>query len=358
MDRLSQQKIQPSPRQGANTVRHLFATSDSFVHVIVQLRRDFRSGTPRVLAPMSASLLLLYAIALAWGGQWLGAGLAAGLAGLAGWRFWRMRRSANRPTEGLWIAGLDVAGCLLACYYSGAAALPWLFPVMMTNYFLCEPRRAVLLNVPLLLVPILLPGMLTGLGQGFSVIAVGLLTMVLGLAFSVRLQDDRVHLEELASLDALTGLPNRRMLERAMTRQIDERRDHERLNGLIILDVDHFKEVNDVYGHSAGDAALADLATILRFELRSGDEVFRFGGEEFVVLLRVESLADLELATERLRKAIRSALRGPGGRITVSLGAARHAGETHWQDWFSRADAALYLAKNNGRDNYRVADHL
>ena len=172
------------------------------------------------------------------------------------------------------------------------------------------------------------------------------------------LSRERVELEELASLDALTGLPNRRMLERALTRQIEERREYERLNGLIILDVDHFKEINDLHGHAAGDAALADLATILRFEVRGSDEVFRFGGEEFVVLLRVESLADLELATERLRKAIRGALRGPGGKITVSLGAARHAGETHWQDWFSRADAALYLAKNNGRDNYRIADNL
>ena len=58
----------------------------------------------------------------------------------------------------------------------------------------------------------------------------------------------------------------------------------------------------------------------------------------------------------RLRRNIRGALRGPGGRITVSLGAACHLGEVHWQDWFSRADAALYMAKNNGRDSYQVAD--
>lgn len=326
--------------------------------MIVQFRRDFRAGTHRVLAPMTALFLLVYAIALAWAGQLLGAGLTALLFVLAALRVWRARRAMHAGQQGLLIAAINVAGCLLACTFSGANALPWLFPAIMGNYFLCEPRRAVLMNVPLVLVPLLLPGLLTSVGQGVSVIAVNLLTLVLGLAFSLRIQDDRVHLEELASLDALTGLPNRRMLERALTRQIDERRDHERLNGLIILDLDHFKDINDLYGHAAGDAALADLATILRFEVRGEDEVFRFGGEEFVVLLRVESLAELELATERLRRAIRGALRGPGGKITVSLGAARHAGETHWQDWFSRADAALYLAKNNGRDNYRIADNL
>ncbi|MEE7561007.1 GGDEF domain-containing protein, partial [Xanthomonas sp. Kuri4-2] len=138
----------------------------------------------------------------------------------------------------------------------------------------------------------------------------------------------------------------------------DERRANERLNGLILLDVDRFKEVNDRYGHAAGDTALADLATILRFEVRGEDQVFRFGGEEFVVLLRVESLAELEATTERLRKSVRTSLRSPGGQITVSLGAARHSGETHWQDWFSRADAALYIAKNSGRDSYRLADRV
>ncbi|MDG2526561.1 GGDEF domain-containing protein [Stenotrophomonas sp. HITSZ_GD] len=326
--------------------------------MIVQFRRDFRAGTHRVLAPLSALFLLLYAIALAWDGQRLGAGLSAGLAALAAFRAWRMRRAVHVGQQGLWIAAVNVGGCLLGCSFSGATALPWLFPTLMVNYFLCEPRRAVVMNVPLVLAPILLPGLLTSIGQGVSVIAVSLLTLVLGLAFSLRIQDDRVQLEEMASLDALTGLPNRRMLERTLTRQIEERREHERLNGLIILDLDHFKDINDLYGHAAGDAALADLATILRFEVRGDDEVFRFGGEEFVVLLRVESLAELELATERLRRAIRGALRGPGGKITVSLGAARHAGETHWQDWFSRADAALYLAKNNGRDSYRIADHL
>ncbi len=222
----------------------------------------------------------MHAAALAWAGQWLGAGLTGALAVLAGWRCWRMRKALNAGPQGAWIAALNVAGCLLGCYFSGTAALPWLAPVIMVNYFLCDPRRAVLLNVPLVLVPIVLPGMLTSVGHAVSVIVVTVLTLALGLALSLRIQDDRVHLEELASLDALTGLPNRRMLERTLTRQIEERREYERLNGLIILDLDHFKDINDLYGHAAGDAALADLATILRFEVRDNDEVFRFGGEE------------------------------------------------------------------------------
>ena len=121
--------------------------------------------------------------------------------------------------------------------------------------------------------------------------------------------------------------------------------------GLVVLDLDHFKGVNDQYGHAAGDAAIADLASILRFEMRRNDQVFRFGGEEFVALLELDNIEDLETTTERLRKAVRASLRGPGGRITISLGAALlREHEKTWHDWFSRADAALYRAKAQGRD--------
>ncbi|KAB7763455.1 GGDEF domain-containing protein [Xanthomonas maliensis] len=324
--------------------------------MILHLRRDFRLGIVKMLGPITALLLCLYALYLAVIGDERACLLAAPLGALAVWRGWRMRGAEQTGRGGFWLAAINVAGCLLACWAGGDSALPWLFPVLATNYLLCDPQRAVLLSLPLLAALLFLPFLTVSPGQGISTVVVSLVTLAVGYAFSLRLQDDRVHLEELASLDALTGLPNRRMLERALTQQIDHRHPHERLNSLIILDLDHFKEVNDLYGHAAGDAALADLATILRFEVRDPHQVFRFGGEEFVVLLRAGSSPELEAATERLRKVIRNSLRGPGGRITVSLGAARHAGETHWQDWFSRADAALYLAKNGGRDSARIAE--
>ncbi len=324
--------------------------------VILHLRRDFRLGIVKMLGPITALLLCLYAVYLAMHGQGVACALTATLGLVAVWRGWRMRSAERTGRGGVWLASINVAGCLIGCWSGGDGALPWLFPVLATNYFLCGPQRAVLLSLPLLAALLLLPGLIVSPGQGISTVMVTLVTLAVGYAFSVRMQDDRVHLEELASLDALTGLPNRRMLERALTHQIDQRQPQDRLNSLIILDLDHFKDVNDLYGHAAGDAALADLATILRFEVREPYQVFRFGGEEFVVLLRAGSLAELEAATERLRKVIRNGLRGPGGRITVSLGAARHDGETHWQDWFSRADAALYLAKNGGRDSVRIAD--
>ncbi len=311
-----------------------------------------------MLGPVTACILSLYAVYLASADETVAAGLAAALALLAIWQAWRMRRSEHTTNGGLWLASVNVCGSLLACVVAGSDALPWAYLALIGNYFVCERGTAMLIGVPVLLALAGLPGLIESWAEGFSVITVAVLTNALGFAVSLQLQNDRVHLEELASIDALTNLPNRRMLERALVRQIGERRDGKRLNGLVILDIDHFKEVNDLYGHTAGDSALADLATILRFEVRGPDQVFRFGGEEFVVLMRIASVEELEQATERLRKAVRGALRGPGGQITISLGAAGYAGESHWQDWFSRADAALYLAKNTGRDSYRIADLL
>jgi diguanylate cyclase (GGDEF)-like protein len=150
-------------------------------------------------------------------------------------------------------------------------------------------------------------------------------------------------------------MPNRRMMERGLQDALSRHRAGDRNHGLLIVDIDHFKEVNDTYGHAAGDAALADLASILKFEMRKLDRVFRFGGEEFVVLLHVDSRDDLWAASERLRQAVRNGLRGPGGRITISLGGAMAGEEERWQEWFSLADEALYRAKNNGRDSTVIA---
>jgi diguanylate cyclase (GGDEF)-like protein len=145
------------------------------------------------------------------------------------------------------------------------------------------------------------------------------------------------------------------MMEQALEEAVILQRAGKHSHGLLIADIDHFKEVNDSYGHAAGDAAIADLGAILKFEMRKHDRVFRFGGEEFVMLLDVDTPEDLRAASERLRQAVRNGLRGPAGRITVSLGGAMAGEEERWQEWFSLADEALYRAKNNGRDSSVIA---
>jgi diguanylate cyclase (GGDEF)-like protein len=127
-----------------------------------------------------------------------------------------------------------------------------------------------------------------------------------------------------------------------------------------MLDLDHFKQINDVYGHNAGDRVLVTVAQTLRREIRSADWLGRWGGEEFVVLLPDSNEAQAEGTLERLRKAVaaqRIELSDCSVQITISVGIASWAGENERVDEvLARADAALYRAKRAGRNRVQVSD--
>jgi diguanylate cyclase (GGDEF)-like protein len=322
-------------------------------------RRDFRLDIILLLGSITAVTIASFGTYRWFSGQrvmaWLDLAIVAAvcLPVVYAWRTGDSHRSGNA------LAILNSRATLAACVLSGHTALSWTYLVLLTNFFIAHRWLAVGCNLALIVGMQVIPGFFHDRVHAVSVLISALLVTGFSHVFASRTQDDRARLERLAALDALTGLPNRRSMERVLADAVETFQRTARGFGLVVLDLDKFKEVNDLYGHAAGDAAIADLASILRFEMRRNDQVFRFGGEEFVVLLEVDSSADLEAATERLRKAVRGALRGPGGRITISLGSALlREQEKTWHDWFSRADAALYRAKSAGRDNYVIADDL
>ena len=324
--------------------------------VTSSLPRELRGVVLRTTAPVTALALLVMALSQGWQQQPLHTLAALACAIPAGVAVWLVqRRPSQLPAAGLLLCLTNVGGCLLAADLLGPRALPWSFLALMANFFLVGSRLGLPANLLLVAGLLLMPQVLRRPDWNLQALAVIVLILGFGLRFSRRLQGDRTRLEKLASLDELTGLPNRRALEKALGRRIADAR-HERFrHGLLILDIDHFKEVNDRYGHTAGDNALAALAGILRREMRGHDQVFRFGGEEFVVLADAGNHDALASLAERVRAAVQQSLQGPGGGITISLGAAMYAGEQDWQDWFSRADAALYMAKGNGRNSVVMA---
>ena len=163
-------------------------------------------------------------------------------------------------------------------------------------------------------------------------------------------------IRELSLTDALTGVGNRRSLDDKLLTESERARRYGLPLSLFILDIDHFKQVNDTWGHSTGDEVLRDLGALLRGFLRQSDSAARLGGEEFVVLMPGTSLADATGAAERLCRELAAQVRvNPPPLITASFGvAALHADESG-ADLLSRADAALYRAKTSGR-NRVVAD--
>jgi len=171
-----------------------------------------------------------------------------------------------------------------------------------------------------------------------------------------QLVDMARQLEELSGRDDLTGIFNRRHFGTTLDRAFDHSHRYHRPLSVAIIDVDRFKDINDSFGHQAGDAVLAEVARRFSGSVRSSDYLARFGGEEFVVLLPETQLDDAVSFGEKLRAAIASAPvpidEGRALPVTVSVGAASLAHTTFnsSSEMIAAADQALYRAKRNGRN--------
>lgn len=162
----------------------------------------------------------------------------------------------------------------------------------------------------------------------------------------------------MSQIDALTGLNNRAAYDRDIERELSIAERHKRPLSLMILDIDFFKKVNDTYGHAAGDKVLQSVADTLKEATRSSDVVFRYGGEEFAVLLSdVDSLTAMDVA-ERIRLSVRGLLIEIDEKlinITISVGMGSYMAGEGSDSLFKRTDKALYRAKSMGRDQVKIA---
>ncbi len=180
------------------------------------------------------------------------------------------------------------------------------------------------------------------------------------LRYALKLGDTLEQLRLLATCDQLTGLLNRREFDRILAEEAERCRRFDRPLALLLIDLDHFKDINDAHGHPAGDAVLQALARRLKEELRTVDRLTRYGGEEFaVILVETPPTAALETA-QRLRAAVQRAPFalpvGPALALTISAGVAVipvHASDA--PSLVRAADQALYAAKRAGRNRVQLA---
>ena len=161
-----------------------------------------------------------------------------------------------------------------------------------------------------------------------------------------------------AGRDSLTRLLNRKFLSVVLSREIELARHSEKCFALLMVDIDHFKSINDNYGHDAGDNVLQQVASILDRSTRGGDYVFRMGGEEFLIILVDTDQDGSRLFAERLRQTVAKepmlAAADTLIKVTVSVGVTMHDGYPDYQRSMQRADQALYQAKRSGRDRVVV----
>ncbi len=161
-------------------------------------------------------------------------------------------------------------------------------------------------------------------------------------------------LERVAATDHLTGAWNRAHFDRVISAELARSLACKQPLSLVLLDLDHFKHINDTHGHDAGDRVLRELVAVIGAQLRGSDYLFRWGGEEFAVLLGGVGYRGAERVAQKLRAAVELHEFAGVGRITLSASAAEHMGEESPWSWFQRLDRSLYTAKRMGRNQVVV----
>lgn len=182
--------------------------------------------------------------------------------------------------------------------------------------------------------------------------------------YSIADEDQETLLRQLyaASVtDALTGAHKREYFDAQLTNELSYARRHQRDCSVVMFDLDHFKRLNDTYGHPAGDEVLTLVARVVRQELRAEDMLARYGGEEFAIVLRAINLRGAAMLAERLRAQIAALVIQHGGqqlRVTMSAGcaSARELGDPSSDELVAAADRRLYVAKRTGRNRVIATD--
>jgi diguanylate cyclase (GGDEF)-like protein len=325
-----------------------------------QMTRERMLDMDRLVAPVRQKSFVVIALALLICGPWLGWWTIAPLivAGI----FFRIAdgsaESMRRPEYllfGAWAASelmIEMAVALTGGPKSPAMA--W-FAIPIVTLSARFPARGVLLGVGVTV--LLMVAVAFGVDAQAVIDKPPLLIMPLALTVAVAIlstalmQSDVIHRSE-AVIDPLTGMLNRNSLK---DRTVELAHQSERTGqpvGLIVGDLDHFKEVNDSHGHATGDAVLMDVAYVLRKQLRAFDLAYRIGGEEFLVLLPGANLEQSAAMAERLRRGVEADTVGGGLRVTMSFGvsASHRASAFDYERVCAEADAALYEAKRQGRN--------
>ncbi|MDH1337962.1 GGDEF domain-containing protein [Ectopseudomonas oleovorans] len=274
-------------------------------------------------------------------------------------RYAWLTRDTVKP--GIFLAAvLSIAATLIAINL-GVNGLFWIYPLILFNFFMVTPGKALLASSLVLgsltSHALLIPGsVFESHYQMVSFLVTCLMASVLSFIFAFRTRTQRDQLQSLAIHDPLTGARNRRAMNEELKIAMASHRRHSDSYGLLVMDLDHFKQINDRFGHHVGDQVLVAFVELIMRCSRKEDRLFRFGGEEFLLLLPNTDTEGLRTAARHLLDKVASELQSPGGAVTVSIGGAiLHSGE-HWENWLQRADECLYRAKSEGRNRAVIAD--
>lgn len=269
-------------------------------------------------------------------------------------------RSGDTEKPGIYLSTVFTLSSTLVAINLGVNGVFWLYPLILFNFFMVSPGKAVLATALVLLTlvshALLVPGsVFESSYQMTSFLVTSSVAGLLTFIFAYRTRRQRDQLQILAIQDPLTGARNRRAMNEELKIAVALNRRHGSKFAILVMDLDHFKRINDTFGHQAGDQVLTDFVELIKKSSRKEDRLFRFGGEEFLMLLPNTDKAGLLAAAKHLHNQIAQHLLGPDGPVTMSIGGAILRTGEDWESWLQRADQRLYRAKGAGR-NCTVAD--
>jgi len=330
-------------------------TRDDFM--LYRLRNNFQLSVITLMSACAVLGITPFGFWRLMRGDWLIAaidfGIVMGLLGALAYS-WRTDDTAR---TGFFLALIPcTGGATTIALLVGTHGLFWLFPALICSFLLTKPWIAVSLTLSALAVVVTHGGAFATESEMWAFTISTLVACSCVYAFALRSEDQRNRLQHLALLDPLTGVKNRRSMDEELARAVADRERNGTHYGLVLADLDHFKAINDEHGHSLGDKILVDFVTLLDLNTRRADQVFRFGGEEFVLLLPNVDENSLQAAMEHLHQVIQKSLRSPSGPVTASFGTALLLEGDSAEQWLARADAALYEAKQRGRNCTVSAD--
>jgi diguanylate cyclase (GGDEF)-like protein len=258
-------------------------------------------------------------------------------------------KTNNVKNTSLVLILVALVGNVFSFYLKGISQVTWIYPAMLSAYYIMSPKKGMYVN--LVMLTFYIPKLITTLEavNVATILVTIFITNIIAFVFASGLRKQEATLKKLASIDYLTGTGNRRALDEQLSRLHKSLKNHDKTASLVLIDLDHFKKINDTFGHIKGDKILVQLSQLLRRHYDS-DSIFRYGGEEFLIICTDQHGDKAFDLAQEIRETVKNNIYINKHEQTISLGVAEYIKEESIDEWIHRVDLALYRAKNEGRN--------
>lgn len=267
-----------------------------------------------------------------------------------------LRRGKPTPVPFSVVAALLIVAVLYAVVRQGILGALWGYPVVLICYFMLSRRMALLFSLAIIVTLTMFVAHWASFVLSTRVFATLLITVIMINIILNVVGELQEALIRQALTDPLTGAFNRRRMEQTLEQMVEQGKRRALNNVMLMIDIDHFKAINDRLGHEAGDQVLRQIVAVMNGRKRIVDMLFRIGGEEFIILLLDTNVADAFAVADSLRLLVEQTPMLKDQKVTVSVGiCAQRTGQSA-DEWLRCADTALYRAKRNGRNRVEFGE--